>query len=637
MKWCHPRMCRSPLCRSQICHAMALLLLVIVGIVPAAAQQAQTLKVAQTQWGFDGRVVTGEFNPLSLLVDNLSDQPIEGQVTLRPVSGMVRESGALFSEPLYLAPNTRRWIQFYPYVAHASDTWRLTIRTPQKILHTETLDTPRSVFGFTQNEAEDTRQVVAVILDRPGMATREPTSVKHMPAEIFPPWSTATCALRVLFLDHVPDWELPRQQALLSWLKRGGQLHLLQDLNGQALQFSGLLAPLNEPFQSFSVGHGSVTRHELQRNQLSDTVVRPIVRRPDPDSEADQASQATNPQAPWTNLPIDPAGQDNDFLTRMRELTQPEHAWWLIFLLSLSYIGLIFPGCWILSQKRTLHYLATYGAIAGLAILFSLLFLLIGRRGYGETTVMNSLTVARAEDELHWNTLQWSTLFVVSGNDYQISSSQQEALLASGNTDEAVDAIIGNGSNAVFDTRIPPFSSQSVISRRRVKLPDWELSVVSAEVSGTALSQLVIAAGKQFPRGSDCRYQAVYLNRLYGMTLSQDGSQLISGPSQQLLSEYCSIRPEVNMGTFFLGRQMSAADKRTPAERFYEQSLPMLVERSLMADGVEHSKLFSIPPNQVRLLVYAPSAELMHLAVSASTRMDGRTLFVRDLRLSTDP
>ena len=35
------------------------------------AQDSQQLRVVEVVWGFDGRVVTGQFMPLSILVDNL--------------------------------------------------------------------------------------------------------------------------------------------------------------------------------------------------------------------------------------------------------------------------------------------------------------------------------------------------------------------------------------------------------------------------------------------------------------------------------------------------------------------------------------------------------------------------------------
>ena len=66
-----------------------LLVALIVGRIfdpTVMAQDSQPLRVVEVVWGFDGRVVTGQFMPLSILVDNLSDQPIEATARLRRVT-----------------------------------------------------------------------------------------------------------------------------------------------------------------------------------------------------------------------------------------------------------------------------------------------------------------------------------------------------------------------------------------------------------------------------------------------------------------------------------------------------------------------------------------------------------------------
>ena len=68
----------------------------------AMAQKNQPVRVVETVWGFDGRVVTGQFTPLSILIDNLSDQPIEAVARLRHIAG--------FSFILTFQVNPRRGI-----------------------------------------------------------------------------------------------------------------------------------------------------------------------------------------------------------------------------------------------------------------------------------------------------------------------------------------------------------------------------------------------------------------------------------------------------------------------------------------------------------------------------------------------
>ena len=113
--------------------------IVVVGIasllsVAAAHAQPKQMRIVETIWGFDGRVVPGQFNPVSILLDNLSDDPIEGVVTLRGISGMVRDAGGLLSEQIYLSPHTTRWVQFYPYVNRYSSGWRLTVMSESGVV-----------------------------------------------------------------------------------------------------------------------------------------------------------------------------------------------------------------------------------------------------------------------------------------------------------------------------------------------------------------------------------------------------------------------------------------------------------------------------------------------------------------------
>ena len=530
--------------------SFALTMVAVCVLAGAAQAQPKQIRIVESIWGFDGRVVPGQFNPLSILIDNLSDDPVEGFVTLQSVSGMVRNTGAQFTETIYLSPHTTRWVQFYPYVNRYATGWRVSVRTEQGLLFSDSMDQGRSVFESVSGEG-DSKTVQAVILDKSGLTSRQPTTVKHMPDEVFPPFSTATAPLGVLFLDHVPDWESPRQEALISWLRCGGKLHLLLDTNGEPLHFPATMAELNEPFNEFNVGSGTVTRYEIQRSQLTSQIVDPLVVQAGQKDDPDAIESATQTELQMRNSVADPGTTDNELFSLMRELTQPEHAWWLIFLLSLAYVGMVFPGCWFLSQKKSLHYLTTYGAIAGLSILFSFIFLFIGRRGYGESTVMHSLAVARFEDESHLSCFQWGTLFVTEANDYSVTSNDQQALWASGSVDEEVDGKIRSGNRGQFDVRIPPFSSQTMLSRRRLTIPDWELELGEFNGDGNELLNLSIHTGAAFPFDNKWRIILLYGRNLYEGRFDAATRTITRTTSLQRLVDFCNFRPTTNFGGFW--------------------------------------------------------------------------------------
>lgn len=607
-------------------------------LAPACmAQDSQQVRVVEVVWGFDGRVVTGQFMPLSILVDNLSDQPVEANARLRRITGALMEVGGISTQPVFIGPNSRRWIQFYPYILGSSASWHFDLQTEEKTYTFDSMDQPRAIYDRNRDSDEAQLSLPAVILDPQGLATKSPTTVKHMPAEIFPPYATAMHGLHALFLDHVPDWEAPRQQALLSWLKSGGQLHLMKDGNNQTLSFTGILAPLNEPFPEFPVGNGTVTRHDFQRDGLSLQVVTPAVtppgvsqNSPEPESSFNQIGMAS------------PAAQeeatvnDDELLMWMRELTQPEHAWILIFLLSVCYVGLIFPGCWVLSKQRRLHFLVTYGAIAGLAVVFSLIFLFIGQRGYGETTSLHTLAVARAEDATHWSSLEYRTLFVTSGDLYTLDDKDRQTLLASGAADERADAVMTAGNSASMIARVPPFSSQSMIFRRRITLDDWNLAITSVEQSGSELTTLTLSFGEKFPLHEENQYFVIHGKRIYTLKADDAKKQLTYAGGGLLLTTFCAPVQEFNNGfpTALTAGGMVGPDGEEvlddPVAECFRKSLLKLISRSAADDFYADLKRFELPEARVRILVYAPIPAAQDMTVSADVKREGRILYVRD-------
>jgi hypothetical protein len=601
------------------------------------AQDSQQLRVVEVVWGFDGRVVTGQFMPLSILVDNLSDQPVEATARLRRITGALIEVGGISTQPAFIGPNSRRWIQFYPYILGNAATWHFDLQTEEKTYTFDSLDQPRAIFDRNRDSEEAQLSLPAVILDPQGFATKSPTTVKHMPAEIFPPYATAMHGLRALFLDHVPDWEAPRQQALLSWLKSGGQLHLMKDSNNQTLSFSGILAPLNEPFPEFPVGNGTVTRHDFQRDGLSLQVVSPAVTPPGVNVDSSEPEPSFNQVGAVGHTAQEEATvNDDELLMWMRELTQPDHAWIVIFLLSMCYVGLIFPGCWILSKQRRLHFLVTYGAIAGLAVVFSLIFLFIGQRGYGETTSLHTLAVARAEDATHWSSLEYRTLFVTSGDLYTLDDKDRQTLLASGAADERADALMTAGNSASMVARVPPFSSQSMIFRRRLTLDDWNLSITNVEQSGSELTALTLSFNEKFPLHKDNKYFVIHGKRIH--TLKADGAnkQLTYAGSALLLTTFCApvLEPE-NGFTGILTASGNTGpygneEPDDPVAKCFHKSLLKLVARSAADDFYADLKRFELPEGRVRILIYAPIQVTQDMTVSADVKREGRILYVRD-------
>jgi hypothetical protein len=96
---------------------------------------------------------------------------------------------------LYLSGQSRRWVQFYPYVTDVPDTWSVELQTENGKFELQSLDLPTGCgsgmepalagSGWCREHPED--NLPAVFLNPSRKQDRQPTTVRHMPAEIFLP------------------------------------------------------------------------------------------------------------------------------------------------------------------------------------------------------------------------------------------------------------------------------------------------------------------------------------------------------------------------------------------------------------------------------------------------------------------
>ena len=631
------------LMRTTTClRAVGLMAVMTSALMASATAQLKkpTIKVVEHIWGFDGRVQPGQFNPLSVLLDNQTDEAVELTATLQRSQNLLNRSGGRYTESVFLAPAARRWVMFYPYVANSMEAdWTLTINGGDGVFRNEKVgefQQPRVAIKTDYDDTDPLPQVV--ILDPVGRFSSRPASLKHLPEEVFPPYATATFGLHSVFLDHVPDWEQPRQAAFMAWLKNGGRLHLLNNPRNERPRFTGELSDLNQPMSRFSIGSGVVVRHEIQREDVTEDLVKrnvvlDVLKGPldaiDQELENNQQNYGMSAFAD-----SEPSSVDDEFFRRMRELTFPDHNWALIFLLALCYIGLIFPGCYLLSKKKELPYLTTYGAIVGLSVLFSLIFLFIGRRGYGESTTLQTLAIARAEDNKHWSVFQWNALFVTSGDEYSASGKDQEGLFSTANTMDEEDVMIMRGLDAQIRMRIPPFTSQTFVSRRRISSGDWGLKVDSADVTPDSLVNLKMSTGPGFPGKATDSFFALYGRRIYELSYDPAQKTLVQLGKRQYLAKFCAPKFDfANQWAPAIGTTQQA-DTRTEAEQFFDDSLPRLAQRSLLDDLTNRPREFELPSDRIRILAYTEIPEEFLISVSAPTKNSGRILFVKDVLLN---
>jgi hypothetical protein len=430
---------------------------------------APALEVQQARWGFDGTVVPGRFNLLSVLLENPSTDPFDGSVNLYKVRGVEQRLGALYGNPCYVSPLTARWVQFYVYVENQYDEWRVEWGRGADNRHN--LDPPK--FGPPGQ----------VTLSSSDSALETGSSFRQFPEELFPPTAAATSGLNSLLLDHAPRWELPKRQAFLDWLRAGGTVHVLMGADGRYPTFSDELAALNIPQDRARIGAGLVIRHNATVQQIHKQDVA--------DNDIPLRQYKANGE------PVDYQTTET-FLRTLSQLSHPNHNWALIYLLAFAYLGLAGPGNLLIGKRfrdyrlRIVLLLATVAAFTGL-------FSLVGRRGQGEASVVHTLSYAHAIDGDHYNVMQWINVFATHGAHYTITHAAPHNLYATGQDYESVNGMIMSGKDGRFIVDVPMFSRRAVLHEAEMKGPDLSVKIVNWDGAKT-LNKLTLTVQPEFTK-----------------------------------------------------------------------------------------------------------------------------------------
>ena len=232
---------------------LTILVSIIVISVPAARGMAN-IEIKEIRWGFNNKVIQKTFVPLSVLIENPTEEPFERPLLLQRYFGG-SAVGARYYEQVYVGPYSEKWVQFYPYIRNSQDNWQLRWGLPPS----ERFDIdPGPAFGLPAR---------VLLVERGGLRT---TSVLGtFPAELFPGTATATDMLDVVFLDHDPAWQQVQRRAFMDWLYAGGTVHIFHGTDSGFPKFSSDLAELNSPLERLPIGSGLVVRHDFPRAKIT--------------------------------------------------------------------------------------------------------------------------------------------------------------------------------------------------------------------------------------------------------------------------------------------------------------------------------------------------------------------------------
>jgi hypothetical protein len=397
------------------------------------------IQVEEQVWGFDGRVVKNAINPVSFLITNMKGKPFEGTVTLE-CEAWNNRIGAPLVKKVYLGAFKTKWIQFYPYITESRRNWTFSSSEPGS----NPITFPE--VNFTNG--------TTVYLKSVNSLQRKKMRVKSFNENLFPVSTSLLVGLNGIVMDHEPDWSPLQQQAFKRWLYRGGTLYLFKTDSSEDIVFTEALSFLNG---KKSYGGGIIKRYDQTVFNLTyQTLGLPKRKKNVNDDDSEDA---------LSNVYFN---EERTIFGLLRTLVKTDHNWFVIYMFIVAYIVCIGPINYIIGRK-TRDYRITLGFFVIVVVIFSLTFSYIGRRGYGEETVVNDLTLARYVGEGVYDITQYTDLFVTKGDYYRVTYPSNYAVFSSCARGR-VNGVITTGKNGAYQIDIPLFSSQSALFCGECKL-----------------------------------------------------------------------------------------------------------------------------------------------------------------------
>jgi hypothetical protein len=562
------------------------------------AASASALEVQQVRWGFDGQVVPGRFNLISVLVANNSATPFDGAVNFYKSRGLDDRVGAMYATPCYLSPLAVRWVQFYVYIDNQYDQWRLEWgRGPDA--HHE-VDPPK--WGVPAQ----------VLLADSELTVNLASPFRQFPDELFPPTVAAIGGLDSLLLDHVPRWEPAKRRAFLNWLRAGGKVHLLMGADGRYPVFADELSVLNLPVDRARIGSGLAIRHAATAAQIQKKDIA------EDDSEKKPKSEDTGAISQTTNK----------LFVALSGLSRARLDWGLIYLLAILYLGLVGPGNF-LAARRLADYRLRIGLLLATVAGFALLFNFVGRRGQGEASVVHTLSYARAIDGDTYDVMQWINVFATHGGHYTITHAAPHNVYSTGQDYEAVNGLIQSGKDGRFVVDIPMFSRRGLLHEAEMKGADMGVKIVNWDGADT-LKKLTLSAQPDFSK-QILEGWLVQGDRIYTMKLAGDQIEFADTARQSLSSSLSPSGPQqVPFNPYGNSYEKDPSD--ADVEQEFRKLAKPLIAWSL---GLQDSKDQEAPPRttdgRVQLFLFARSPQSFGISGPQVGREIGYVLYRLDL------
>ena len=566
----------------------------LIVFVALWAVSAQALEVQQTLWGFDGHVVPDRFNPLSVLVANPGNLTFEGVLTLQPESTASGGAGPSYVQPVFLAPNTSRWVQFH--VQTGSNVGRYTLRWGRSVKDAYELD-----------ETVSAGAPPCVWLRDPDSPFAAGGALKSFPDPLFPTSAVGAEGLDAVVLDHVPNWEAARREAFLDWVKLGGTVHLLPGADGALPIFGEGLKELDTKDEVTRIGAGRVVHHTVGPREVSVQYL------------ADHGYPARTLETAKSPVVYD---MDSTFFRDLSSLTRPKVSWSLINFLMITYVLIIGP---IHNYyRRRMDYRVSILVFLGCVAVFGFALGITGRRGYGESQTVHSLSIARSAGGGRADVTQWISAFATAGDRYDLTHRAAANLYAPDRWAEAGSGVIFNGKDGHLLMDIPLYSARSFFHRALMPADDTSVTVEKWGGGDGTLKDLRLKVGPGFPKLAG-EIQAVYSGSIYELELRNGGLEL-KGGSQSLAVYFATDKLNAaNYQNFTGGDDPMTSQMLRPL-------LPVLAARAIQQPGVFATTVSARKHRaEMQLLITAPTPPSLQLQGKGFAREDGWVLYVQDV------
>jgi hypothetical protein len=605
-------------------HLLTIALLLMLQVTVASADDKQpAITIERVQWGFDGKAPERTFTPLSVLVQNNTPLEFEGTLTLTKLIQSTKPIDAAVERDIYVGPLSSRWVQFVPYVISDWEQWRLSWGKAAD----QRYDVPTPQIG----------EPATVLLYDPEDLQFAGGVLRRFEVNLFPASVTGTDALRGVVMDRPPRWQGARRQAFLDWLQRGGKVFLLQDEQGRFPPFPESLSRLNGGGDRFSVGAGTVQRIARSVNELTPEFVKEQILTDRASGVPDERYQQyrRSPQYPGTAPLINRSGWDRDtqMFIDLQTITRFARRWWVIYILSLTYLFVVLPIVFRIGQEAR-DYRWVYVALLLSVGLFSYGFASLGKLGASEVNRARSVAVAQQLNEGVYDLTQWTCVGVRAGGEYTVGYGGTGQLYTTSQDMERIDGTIVAGPGGRMDLEIPPASTRTVLSRRRVQAQPLGLRVRMSSIDEQGLSALTMETGPEFP-ADPMIMLAAHGGRMY--QLQQVGELLTLVPSSRrplvsFLTEHLQMTQFMGLRA---GMMTNRPDDSQPADtKVYEVAMRTLVGNSFgLRERVDLTKL-QLPAGLVRVFVYAPQPRELQASGGSFPDTRGYVLYCVDLPLA---